>query len=291
MTETGGAGSGTGPAARRAFDQSTINAARWLITGADGARFRIIVAWLARPTRTGPTARRCSSATDRPGSHLRAGGEHRWTAPRPGSRRGRVPRPRPPASRCGARRGGLVALRYYAWRCGDLAWLTHCMRWLGAASRAHSTVDHACTCTGSSAKPLSGEHQGVGFMLADNETRLQQCRLIWWACWALNTGPGRHESLTVGVRVRGEQIRSKAADRCVQILGGMGIRRDAGRHDLRHARLPALRMPTEVHKVMRSPPGAEWVRDEGVLTRSIDRQGEFVVTGVLRTGVSPAGLR
>ena len=100
--------------------------------------------------------------------------------------------------------------------------LTHCMRWLGAASRAQSiAIEHARTRTGFG-KPI-GEHQGVGFMIADNEIALQQCRLaIWWACWALDTGAkGRHESSMVKAYVSEELFR--VADRCVQILGGIGI--------------------------------------------------------------------
>jgi acyl-CoA dehydrogenase len=57
--------------------------------------------------------------------------------------------------------------------------LTHCMRWLGAASRAQSiSVRHARERT-AFGKAL-GERQGVSFMIADNEIALQQCRLAIW---------------------------------------------------------------------------------------------------------------
>ena len=50
--------------------------------------------------------------------------------------------------------------------------LTHCMRWLGAAGRAHDiAADYARRCT-AFGKPI-GEHEGVGFMLADNEMDIQ----------------------------------------------------------------------------------------------------------------------
>ena len=60
-------------------------------------------------------------------------------------------------------------------------------------------------------------------MLADNEIALQQCRLaIWWACWTLDQGAkGRHESSMVKAFVSEELF--KVADRCVQVLGGIGI--------------------------------------------------------------------
>src|SRR5262249_31049779 len=113
------------------------------------------------------------------------------------------------------------ALRYAQLRLAP-ARLTHCMRWLGAAARAQAiAIEHAHRRT-AFGKTI-GEHQGVGFMLADNEIALQQCRLaIWWACWALDTGAkGRHESSMVKAHVSEELF--KVADRCVQVLGGIGI--------------------------------------------------------------------
>ena len=151
------------------------------------------------------------------------------------------------------------ALRYAQLRLTP-ARLTHAMRWLGAAARAHSiAVDQARTRT-AFGKTL-GEHQGVGFMLADNEIALQQSRLaIWWACWMLDTGAkGRHESSMVKAAVSEELF--KVADRCVQILGGMGIS-DETPVGMIFSDMRAFRLydgPTEVHKyaisrqVLRSP--------------------------------------
>ncbi|MFC4374223.1 acyl-CoA dehydrogenase family protein [Nocardia halotolerans] len=140
------------------------------------------------------------------------------------------------------------AFRYAQLRLAP-ARLTHCMRWLGAAARAQSiAVQHAKTRT-SFGKPI-GQHQGVGFMLADNEIALQQCRLmIWWACWTLDKGgKGRHESSMVKSMVSEELF--KVADRCVQVLGGIGISDEtpvsAIFTDIRAFRL--YDGPTEVHK-------------------------------------------
>ena len=127
----------------------------------------------------------------------------------------------------------------------------HCMRWLGAASRAQSiAVRHARERT-AFGKPL-GEHQGVSFMIADNEIALQQCRLaIWWACWTLDMGDrgtGRHESSMVKAYVSEELF--KVADRCVQILGGIGIS-DETPVGMIFSDMRAFRLydgPTEVHK-------------------------------------------
>ena len=87
-------------------------------------------------------------------------------------------------------------------------------------------------------------------MLADNEIAIQQCRLaIWWACWTLDTGAkGRHESSMVKAYVSEELF--KVADRCVQVLGGMGIS-DETPVGMIFSDMRAFRLydgPTEVHK-------------------------------------------
>jgi acyl-CoA dehydrogenase len=103
--------------------------------------------------------------------------------------------------------------------------LTHCMRWLGAARRAHDiAADYARRRT-AFGKPL-GEHEGVGFMLADNEMDLHTSRLvIWHTAWLLDQGRhGRHESSIAKV-VCSEAI-WRIVDRSMQILGGLGITDD-----------------------------------------------------------------
>jgi acyl-CoA dehydrogenase len=103
--------------------------------------------------------------------------------------------------------------------------LTHCMRWLGAARRAHDiATDYARTRT-AFGKPL-GEHEGVGFMLADNEMDLHTCRMTIWHCaWLLDQGErARHESSMAKV-ICSEAI-WRIVDRSMQILGGLGITDD-----------------------------------------------------------------
>src|SRR5437762_10064272 len=102
--------------------------------------------------------------------------------------------------------------------------LTHCMRWLGAAQRAHDiAVDYARRRT-AFRKPL-GEHEGVSSMLADNAMDIHQSRLvIWHTAWMLDRGErGTHESSMAKV------ICSEAiwrVDRSMRILGGLGITDD-----------------------------------------------------------------
>lgn len=260
MTEPGGAGSDPGQLATEAVFDGTdyvINGRKWLITGANGARTWIIMARVAPNEHgpDGPTLFLCDGQT--PGIELERVMNTMDRNYVEGHGVVRFSDLRLPASAVLGEVG--QALRYAQLRLTP-ARLTHCMRWLGAAARAHSiAVEHARTRT-AFGKPL-GEHQGVGFLLADNEIALQQCRLeIWWACWLLDTGAqGRHESSMVKAHVSEELF--KVADRCVQILGGMGIS-DETPVGMIFSDMRAFRIydgPTEVHKyaiarqVLRSP--------------------------------------
>lgn len=103
--------------------------------------------------------------------------------------------------------------------------LTHCMRWWGMAKRAHDIATaHACR-RYAFGKPII-DHEGVGFMLADNEIDLKQAELmIDWCAGVLDAGgTGTTESSMAKVAV--SEALFRVADRCVQILGGTGITRD-----------------------------------------------------------------
>lgn len=99
--------------------------------------------------------------------------------------------------------------------------LTHCMRWLGAARRAHEVATAYARERHAFGKPI-GQHEGVGFMLADNEMDLHVARLTTLqAAWVLDQGGlGLHESSRAKVIV--SEAVWRVADRCVQILGGQG---------------------------------------------------------------------
>jgi acyl-CoA dehydrogenase len=262
MTEPGGAGSDPGQLTTEAvFDGSeyVINGLKWLITGADGARTWIIMARVAPNAHgaDGPTLFLCDGLT--PGIELERVMNTMDRNYVQGHGVVRFTNLRLPASAVLGEVG--QALRYAQMRLAP-ARLTHCMRWLGAACRAQSiAIEHARTRT-AFGKPL-GEHQGVSFMLADNEIALQQCRLaIWWACWTLDQGAkGRHESSMVKAYVSEELF--KVADRCVQVLGGMGIS-DETPVGMIFSDMRAFRLydgPTEVHKyaiarqILRDPRG------------------------------------
>ena len=68
-----------------------------------------------------------------------------------------------------------------------------------------------------------GEHEGVGFMLADNEMDLQSARLnIWHTAWVLDQG-GKGNIESSIAKVTCSEAVWRVVDRCVQILGGRGV--------------------------------------------------------------------
>lgn len=127
--------------------------------------------------------------------------------------------------------------------------LSHCMRWLGLAIRANEIAsDYACR-RQAFGKALV-DHEGVGFMLADNLIDLKQSELIIaWCAEVLDTGSlGTVESSMAKVAVSDALFR--VVDRCVQVMGGSGVSRDTiVEQAFREIR--AFRIydgPTEVHK-------------------------------------------
>ncbi|MCU4504457.1 acyl-CoA dehydrogenase [Acinetobacter sp. WU_MDCI_Abxe161] len=100
--------------------------------------------------------------------------------------------------------------------------LTHCMRWLGQAKRAHDIATQYARERQSFGKRL-GDHQGVGFMLADNEMDILTTRLaVHYCAQVLDLGEkGNYESSLVKV-ISSEGI-WRVVDRSVQILGGQAM--------------------------------------------------------------------
>lgn len=127
--------------------------------------------------------------------------------------------------------------------------LSHCMRWLGGCTRAHEiAVDYACRRT-AFGKPLI-DHEGVGFMLAENLIDLRQCALIIdWCADVLDSGDlGVTESSMAKVAV--SEALMRVADRCVQVMGGAGVSGDTIVEQM-FREIRAFRIydgPTEVHK-------------------------------------------
>ena len=127
--------------------------------------------------------------------------------------------------------------------------LTHCMRWLGCCIRANEIASDYANRRHAFGKPLV-DHEGVGFMLAENMIDLKQAELmIDWCAAVLDTGSlGTVESSMTKVAV--SEALMRIADRCVQVMGGTGVTRDTiVEQTFREIR--AFRIydgPTEVHK-------------------------------------------
>jgi acyl-CoA dehydrogenase len=127
--------------------------------------------------------------------------------------------------------------------------LSHCMRWHGACSRAQEIATAYAISRRAFGQTLI-EHEGVGFMLADNMIDLKMAELmIDWCADALDAGlPGTVESSMTKVAV--SEALFRVADRCVQIMGGTGVSGDAIVEQV-FREVRAFRIydgPTEVHK-------------------------------------------
>jgi acyl-CoA dehydrogenase len=227
--------------ARRDGEHYVINGGKWFITGAHGAAFAIVMANVE-----GAGATMFLSDMNAPGIVLeRAMGSLDTCFP-----------------------GGHGVVRFDGLRVGDAdvlgevgkgfqyaqvrlspARLTHCMRWLGAARRAHDVAVDYARRRHAFGKPI-GEHEGVGFMLADNEIDLHVARLAIWHCaWVLDQGElALHESSRA--KVIASEATWRVADRCVQVLGGQGVTDETVVARI-FADLRAFRIydgPSEVHR-------------------------------------------
>jgi len=127
--------------------------------------------------------------------------------------------------------------------------LSHCMRWLGAAVRSQEIATAYAVRRKAFGKLLI-DHEGVGFMLAENLIDLKQAELmIDWCATVLDSGSlGTTESSMTKVAV--SDLLFRIADRCVQVMGGTGVTRDTIVEQV-FREVRAFRIydgPTEVHK-------------------------------------------
>lgn len=195
-------------------DGYLINGDKWFITGAEGARMAII---MARHEDGRASMFLCD--TDRPGF--------------------RIERLMDSLDSCFTGGHALLRLENLRVSAGDVlgevgrgfryaqvrlapARLTHCMRWLGAAQRAHDEACRYARRRQSFGQRLA-DHQGVGFMLADNHMDLHTTRLTVQQCaWLLDQGARGSMESSVAKVVSSEAI-WRVVDRSVQVLGGQGV--------------------------------------------------------------------
>jgi acyl-CoA dehydrogenase len=127
--------------------------------------------------------------------------------------------------------------------------LTHCMRWLGAALRCQEiAVDYAVKRQAFGKAII--DHEGVGFMLAENLIDLKQSELIIDWCAALMDSGSAAISESSMAKVAVSETLFRVVDRCVQVMGGTGVTADTVVEWV-FRELRAFRIydgPTEVHK-------------------------------------------
>lgn len=227
--------------ARRVSGGWQIDGRKWFITGADGASFVIVMA------RTGAQATMFLIDADNPGMRV-------------GRRIDTLDSTFP---------GGHCELELDECRVDDAAVLgevgqgfayaqlrlaparlTHCMRWLGAARRAHETALRYAV-----ERPMWGtvlaELGMAQQMIADNEIDLAASRaLVADAAAVLDSGaPGRSETSIAKVFVADAVFRT--VDRSVQLMGALGVSEDtvvaAIFREVRPFRI--YDGPSEVHRV------------------------------------------
>lgn len=218
--------------ARYRDGQWHINGRKWFITGADGAHFFIVMArtsgapgqrggatmFLVDSTAAGLTVGRHIATMDRSmlGGHCEVSFDEVAVGE-------------------DAILGQLDAgFQYAQVRLGP-ARMTHVMRWLGAARRAHDTaVAHVATREGFGGR--LGDLGMIQQMVADNEIDLAAARaLLVQACWELDQGDSASTATSIAKTFAAEAI-DRIAGRSVQMCGGLGVSED----------LPAARIAREV---------------------------------------------
>ncbi len=222
-------------------DDYLINGLKWLITGADGADYAIIMArmedgsatmFLSDMNREGIRLVRNLDAMDRCFSGGHGVVEFKNL--------------RIPATDVLGEIG--KGFRYAQIRLAP-ARLTHCMRWLGQARRAHDLALDYVSKRVAFGKPLV-EHEGVGFMIADNDMDLMTARLhIWHTAWLLDQGE-KCNFESSRAKVVCSEAEWRVVDRAVQIMGGMGVTNESAVMRI-FTDMRAFRIydgPSEVHR-------------------------------------------
>lgn len=218
-----------------------INGLKWFITGAEGAAYAILMArmedgsasmFLTDMDRPGITLERNMEAMDRcfTGGHGVLRFDDLYV---------------PEQDILGEPGKGF---RYAQLRLAP-ARLTHCMRWLGQARRAQDIAVAYASRRQAFGKPIA-EHEGVGFMLADNDMDLHTARLhIWHTAWLLDQGQ-RCNFESSRAKVVCSEALWRVADRCVQVMGGQGVTGEAAVMRI-FTDMRAFRIydgPSEVHR-------------------------------------------
>ncbi len=217
-----------------------ITGRKWFITGAEGAAFAIVMA------RTAEGATLFLVDSDNPGLTIVRRIETLDTGFAGGHCELAFDGCQVPGN---AVLGGVgEGFRYAQVRLGP-ARLTHCMRWLGAARRAHEVaVGYAA------GRPMFGSTLGeLGLaqqLIADNEIDLAAARgLIWQAAWMLDQGQAARQEVSIAKTFAGEAV-GRVVDRSLQLCGAFGVSHDGPIARI-YAEVRPFRIydgPSEVHR-------------------------------------------
>ncbi|WP_270888867.1 acyl-CoA dehydrogenase family protein [Pedococcus sp. 5OH_020] len=244
-------GAGSDPSAlqtraRRTDGGWVLDGEKWLITGAAGAAFSIVMA-LNEGEDVTPGATMFLVDADNPGFVV---GEHLNTIDATGVG-GHC---RVTLKECFVADDRVLGEVGRGFRSAQVrlapARLTHCMRWLGAARRAHDiAVERAVR------RELFGSRLAdLGMaqsLIAENEIDLAAARaVIWQASWTIARG-SRNSEESSRAKVFASEAVGRVVDRSVQLAGGMGTSEELvlGRiyRDIRSFRI--YDGATEVHKM------------------------------------------
>lgn len=251
MTETVTDGAGSDPSllqttARRVADGFVINGRKWMITGVPEASINIVMARAIDATGVELGATMFFVDMDAPGFRV----ERMLDTIDSNSPGGHAEVSFSDVHVTADRVLGEIGqgFRNAQVRLGP-ARLTHCMRWLGAAARCHAIATEYAGRRHSFGR-IIGEHQGVGFMLADNAIDLHLSRLaIWHAAWLLDQHEHARDETSM-CKVFCSEALGRVVDRSLQILGSIGITRDTVveriYRDIRPFRI--YDGPSEVHR-------------------------------------------
>jgi acyl-CoA dehydrogenase len=244
-------GAGSDPSALRTTARRTqggwlINGKKWLITGADGAAFSIVMA-----RNEGDDAPEGATmflvAADNPGFIV---GEHLNTIDATGVG-GHC---RVTLRDCFVPDEDVLGEVGRGFQSAQVrlapARLTHCMRWLGAARRAHDIALERAVGRELFGSPLA-ELGMAQALIAENEIDLDAARsVVWHASWAIAEG-SRSSEESSRAKVFASEAVCRVVDRAVQLAGGMGTSEELvlGRiyRDIRSFRI--YDGATEVHKM------------------------------------------
>lgn len=222
-------------------DDYLINGLKWLITGADGADYAIIMARMEDGSAT-----MFLSDMNREGIRLVRNLDAMDSCFSGGHGVVEFKNVRIPATDVLGEIG--KGFRYAQIRLAP-ARLTHCMRWLGQARRAHDLALEYVSKRVAFGKPLV-EHEGVGFMIADNDMDLMTARLhIWHTAWLLDKGEKCNFESSRS-KVVCSEAEWRVVDRAVQIMGGMGVTNESAVMRI-FTDMRAFRIydgPSEVHR-------------------------------------------